>query len=154
LELRKWFFSFHGRINRAEFWILTMIAFAFAIAIVFVSFIPTAVVRIPLAFALMFAGLAVFLATAARRLHDRDKSAWFLLLYFGVPSLIQTATSQDKGVVTFSLFSGGFGSFFELLSLAISIWMIVELGCLQGTSGANRYGPVPLQNPLSEAPRD
>jgi uncharacterized membrane protein YhaH (DUF805 family) len=154
LELRKWFFSFHGRINRSEFWILMLIAFAFAIAIVFLSFIPVTAVRIPVAFALVLAALAVFLAAATRRLHDRDKSAWFLLLYFGAPSLIQTAKSEEQGTVTFSLFSGGFGSFFEILSLAISVWTIVELGCLQGTPGVNRYGPVPLKEPADEPLRD
>jgi uncharacterized membrane protein YhaH (DUF805 family) len=33
---------------------------------------------------------------------------------------------------------------FELGSVAISIWALVELGCLRGTAGTNQYGPVPL----------
>ena len=32
----------------------------------------------------------------------------------------------------------------SLASLAISIWAIVELGCLKGTTGPNMYGPDPL----------
>jgi uncharacterized membrane protein YhaH (DUF805 family) len=33
---------------------------------------------------------------------------------------------------------------FSLASLAISIWAFVELGCLRGTAGPNKYGPDPL----------
>jgi uncharacterized membrane protein YhaH (DUF805 family) len=33
------------------------------------------------------------------------------------------------------LYLGGFG---------ILIWAVIELGCLRGTPGANRYGPDPL----------
>ena len=29
-------------------------------------------------------------------------------------------------------------------SLVISIWALVELGCLRGTIGQNKYGPDPL----------
>ena len=33
---------------------------------------------------------------------------------------------------------------FGLASLAVSIWAIVELGFLRGTTGPNQYGPDPL----------
>jgi uncharacterized membrane protein YhaH (DUF805 family) len=33
---------------------------------------------------------------------------------------------------------------FSLAGFAISIWACVELGCLRGTAGPNRYGPDPL----------
>ena len=32
----------------------------------------------------------------------------------------------------------------QLAGLALSIWALVELGFLRGTSGRNRYGPDPL----------
>ena len=31
----------------------------------------------------------------------------------------------------------------QLANLALSIWALVELGCLDGTPGWNRYGPDP-----------
>src|SRR6266487_727368 len=33
------------------------------------------------------------------------------------------------------------------IGLAISVWAFVELGCLRGTPGPNRYGPDPLDTP-------
>jgi len=30
-------------------------------------------------------------------------------------------------------------------SLAVTVWVIVELGCLRGTQGPNRFGPDPLE---------
>jgi uncharacterized membrane protein YhaH (DUF805 family) len=33
---------------------------------------------------------------------------------------------------------------FQVASLALSIWALVELGFLRGTSGQNRYGSDPL----------
>jgi uncharacterized membrane protein YhaH (DUF805 family) len=41
--------------------------------------------------------------------------------------------------------AGPVGVLFNLASFAISIWAIVELGCLRGTDGPNTYGPDPLQ---------
>jgi uncharacterized membrane protein YhaH (DUF805 family) len=32
----------------------------------------------------------------------------------------------------------------QLASLAVSIWALVELGFLRGTSGPNQHGPDPL----------
>jgi uncharacterized membrane protein YhaH (DUF805 family) len=32
----------------------------------------------------------------------------------------------------------------SLVSLAISLWGFVELGCLRGTIGPNQYGPDPI----------
>ena len=37
------------------------------------------------------------------------------------------------------------GAGFNALTLPFSIWALVELGMLKGTSGPNRFGPDPLQ---------
>ena len=85
------------------------------------------------------AALWAGLATAARRLHDRDKSAWWLLLLY-VPVFFLAAfaeiASQSSPVA---------GAGFNALTLPFSIWALVELGMLKGTSGPNRFGPDPLQ---------
>ena len=82
------------------------------------------------------------LAVAIKRLHDRDKSAWWLLLFFLVPSILYTiAYHTDRtstGAVEVRLILG-------LACLSIIIWFLVELGFLRGTAGPNRYGPDPLQ---------
>ena len=82
------------------------------------------------------------LAVAIKRLHDRDKSAWWLLLFFLVPSILYTIAYYtdltSTGAVEVRLILG-------LACLSIIIWFLVELGFLRGTAGPNRYGPDPLQ---------
>jgi uncharacterized membrane protein YhaH (DUF805 family) len=73
-------------------------------------------------------------ATGVKRLHDRDKSGWWLLLFYLGPGLLD---GIGRG-------AGSIGLIFSLASFAISIWALVELGCLRGTDGPNTYGPDPL----------
>jgi uncharacterized membrane protein YhaH (DUF805 family) len=37
----------------------------------------------------------------------------------------------------------------SLLILGFSLWILIDLGCLQGTVGANRLGPDPLRPELA-----
>ena len=135
-------FSFRGRINRVDFWISALWVAALWCAVVFARMIPVAVVGGLLEVGLLVAGLVVWFAAATRRLHDRDKSAWYVLIFFGVPSALQTMFApHEPGYTMLYLFSGGTGSFLDLICLAIGIWMIVELGFLRGTAGPNQYGP-------------
>jgi uncharacterized membrane protein YhaH (DUF805 family) len=73
-----------------------------------------------------------------KRLHDRDKSAaWYLI--FGVAPL---------GLFIAAIYSYGaraleISSILFFVSIAGLIWAIVELGFLRGTPGANRFGPAP-----------
>jgi uncharacterized membrane protein YhaH (DUF805 family) len=138
-------FGFRGRIARRDFYLLISVAVAIAICMFIVGRLTTPPATTFIDALLWFALVAVWLSAATRRLHDRDKSAWYLLLFFGVPSLLQTWLSPAaKGNLKLMFFSGGTGSFLEIVSLAIGIWMIVELGCLRGSVGPNKYGPDPL----------
>ncbi|MFL6831331.1 MAG: DUF805 domain-containing protein [Xanthobacteraceae bacterium] len=75
------------------------------------------------------------LAIGAKRLHDRDKSAWWLLVFYAAPGILSTAGNRLEDVGFIIL---------HVISFAISVWAFVELGCLRGTPGPNRYGPDPL----------
>ena len=55
-----------------------------------------------------------------KRLHDRDKSAWWIVLWWAI--------SVIGGLLTFGI-----------ATFAVAIWMFVELGFLEGTPGENRY---------------
>ena len=71
--------NFQGRARRAEFWWFTL---ANLIAVV-VLLVLTAISNIFFLLYILY-GLALILpslAVTVRRLHDTDKSAWFLLLY-------------------------------------------------------------------------
>lgn len=85
-----------------------------------------AVIYIPVVISIIAVGL--------KRLHDRDKSGWWLWVFYAGPSLL-SGVGKMAGDAAFV---------FSLAGFAISIWAFVELGCLRGTAGPNRYGPNPL----------
>jgi uncharacterized membrane protein YhaH (DUF805 family) len=47
--------------------------------------------------------------------------------------------------------TGDVGFVPHLASFAITVWAFVELGCLRGTVGPNRFGPDPLMPALVPA---
>jgi uncharacterized membrane protein YhaH (DUF805 family) len=75
------------------------------------------------------------LALGAKRLHDRNKSAWWLALFWLLPGVLQGIGEQI----------GTAGIVLSIAAFAISIWGLVELGFLRGTVGPNQYGPDPLE---------
>ena len=146
-------FSFRGRINRGKYWLAALIYMA--VWIVFIAAIFMWIGKLDfenlfsiaggalllwlIGFILFIAGAWSGLAVGVKRLHDRDKSGWWILLFWlgpGILSSWQTA-APDLG--------GGF--ILALAAAAIAIWALVELGCLRGTPGPNQYGPDPLGNP-------
>jgi uncharacterized membrane protein YhaH (DUF805 family) len=75
-------------------------------------------------------------ATAAKRLHDRNKNGWWLLLFFVAPTLLDKFWSWLDNPTVALLVSA--------LSFGLSVWCFVELFCLRGTKGSNRFGPNPF----------
>lgn len=77
--------NFEGRARRSEYWWFTLINAAIAFGILFVTAIiaasaEAAVPLILLTFLWLAATIIPSLAVAVRRLHDTDKSGWWLLL--------------------------------------------------------------------------
>ena len=81
------------------------------------------------------------IAFHTERLHDRGKSAWWLLVFYAVPGVLGQLA---KG----AWFAGAAGTelhyVLALAGFALSIWGFVEIGCLRGKPGLNRYGSNPL----------
>jgi uncharacterized membrane protein YhaH (DUF805 family) len=73
--------DFSGRARRSEFWFGYL---AYFIAGIVVSIIDRAIGSNILAYILVLAVVVPFLASGARRLHDTDRSAWWLLLFLTV----------------------------------------------------------------------
>jgi uncharacterized membrane protein YhaH (DUF805 family) len=156
MDLRILLFSFRGRINRAKYWLAILVYAGAALLFGLVAGIVMTGVRATAADALTGAGLtlvAIFIlflvggtwsgfAVAIKRLHDREKSGWMLLLFWGVPGLLNVIARSWAigGGMVFAVFIG-------LVSAAISIWGFVEIACLKGTAGPNDYGPDPLVGP-------
>jgi len=106
-------FGFSGRINRGKYW---------ASVVIWIL-------------VYLVAWIAVF-AIGIKRLHDRNKSGWWILLfYFGPSVLAGIGNSSYNDAVALVL---------NLASFVIAIWGLVELGFLRGTVGSNQYGPDPL----------
>ncbi len=150
-------FSFSGRANRMDFWlvsigltflqlIVTMLS-GLMIGMLALSWLPAE--QKPIAAAAF--GLIVQLlflwpitAVAVRRSHDRNFSGWWYgaSALFGLALLIVDIALQALGVVE----SDNAALIFEVLNLVqIALWLVllVILGFLPGTPGANRFGPSP-----------
>jgi uncharacterized membrane protein YhaH (DUF805 family) len=80
--------------------------------------------------------LWVYLATSIKRLHDRNKSAWWMIPFFLVPGLFDQfgdRLSDSYPVLAVNLIASG-----------LWLWGLVEMGWLKGTTGPNRFGADPL----------
>jgi uncharacterized membrane protein YhaH (DUF805 family) len=86
----------------------------------------------------------VYFATSIKRLHDRDKSGWWMVPFFGVPSLYNDFADRiDNHYVSLLL---------ALIAFVGLLWGFVEMYCLKGSRKTNRFGPNPLQ-PIDTRPR-
>lgn len=137
-------FSFRGRVSRLTWWRVQLVASALIAAVwvltIFVAMGAGDIAAIPLL--LILPVMAVTLAMSVRRLHDRDKSAWWLLAFWAAPATcFATAswlTEQTGGGGTPALAALTAGLVFEL-------WALVEISLLSGTKGPNRFGPAPAR---------
>jgi uncharacterized membrane protein YhaH (DUF805 family) len=145
-ELTRLCFSFQGRINRAKYWLVVLVISAIFVAFVLIAAAAQSWALGILAALLFIPTLVASLAITVKRLHDREKSAWWLLVFYLLPSVLEGA---GKGMEETAV-GEGWASLLPALVLLIaaivlSIWAFVELGCLRGTIGENRYGPDPLE---------
>ena len=161
-------YSFKGRINRAKYWLAGLVILCWMILALWLLAAIGALFGIvtgPVSFdvigisasiqpagtdsasgASLFSRFAtipltllfawVYAAVTIKRLHDRNKSGWWL-----VPFIVATGLH--------SRFEDWLGDSWTaaLIGLAVFIvfiWGIVEMYCLKGTRGPNRFGPDPL----------
>jgi uncharacterized membrane protein YhaH (DUF805 family) len=184
MGLGQYLFSFSGRINRAKQWALLLVfvvngiivSFLFASMIGFAAVIAAAqgrttfeeVFTTPQAHifwltlcALYVLGLYITLAVSAKRLHDRNKSAWWLLIFYGLPFILQIPAMFFMPTM-FAHFSAvmeavrahaepplppvepPFVVITRGVATLIFLWAFIELYCLRGTTGDNRFGADPL----------
>ena len=140
--MKQLLFSFRGRLNRKRYWMTVIVTMAVIILLLLLALVMmreqrfefaalTVVILLLLYIPLIWIGLAI----GAKRLHDRDKSAWWLLVFYVLPGILSSLGNQmdDLGFLIL-----------HVVSFAITVWAFVELGCLRGTLGPNQYGPDPL----------
>jgi uncharacterized membrane protein YhaH (DUF805 family) len=155
-------FSFQGRTQRLYWWLTSLVVGAVA------GMISSTVKSVAQSFGLGFIDpethafepavlLSVLLsvigvlnvwinyALTAKRLHDRNRSGWWLL----APT-VTLVMAIAFAFVTLSLPEGQrepsntIGIIFVFATVAIGVWLFLEIGFLRGTQGPNRFGPDPL----------
>jgi uncharacterized membrane protein YhaH (DUF805 family) len=130
------YFVLGGRIDRATYWravlIYLCVLFLVCMLVVGVEGALYGHGRAGLPGALVVLGV---IPISVRRLHDRDKSGWRLLALFALPAVLDRFADVDAAALSF---------LFSTAELALSIWAFVELGCLSGDAGPNKYGSDPL----------
>jgi uncharacterized membrane protein YhaH (DUF805 family) len=92
LDALKKYAVFSGRARRKEYWYFALFYFLLAIIIAFIGIY----IRIPVLYTLfVLAMLIPSLAVGVRRMHDVNKSGWFLLI--PIYSLILAFTDGNQG---------------------------------------------------------
>jgi len=184
MGLGHYLFSFRGRINRAKQWAALLVALAHYILLgVALSFTigggpivdlldgkttlaaiaatPQAHAFAALFLALELLGLYIGLAIATKRLHDRNKSAWWLLVFIALPLVLQIPAIMAMPTMFAHLaalmhaiqahappppmpLETPLVTISRGAATIIGLWAFVELYILKGTEGDNRFGPDPL----------
>jgi len=139
-------FGFSGRINRGKYWaavvfwiVVLIVASGIIISLIGLGASDFSADDVGGVIAALGAGIVViisYFAVGIKRLHDRNKSGWWILLFYVGPMVLQGIANTSTSDVV----SSGLG----LVGFIISIWALVELGFLRGTVGPNQYGPDPL----------
>lgn len=144
--------DFSGRAPRAEYWWFFL---ALVIAYIVVSIIESIVglkgmilgLYGPLTLLLWLATIVPSIAVAVRRLHDTNRSGWWILLpaipyglaiVLGGAAMAGAAAGSSAGMMA----GAGIAGIFLLIGGICAIVLLVFM-VLPGTPGDNRYGPNP-----------
>jgi len=156
MKLRKILFSFDGRIGRRTYWLALLALIAAVLVLTFAPFLLGNEEWVFLILALTsqfiwLLSLWPLLAVGSKRLHDRNKNSWWLLVFWLVPfalicggfSIILFADPRTGRTGDFAT-----GSILIFARLLPALWGILERGILPRSNGANLYGPDPA-HPLA-----
>ena len=115
--------TFSGRATRSEFWFFVLFYYTTIFLLTFsLFFLEMNKILMWIMYAFSLGSLLPYLGVAIRRLHDSNKSAWYVLLPI-VPSIV----SRIEGF-----------EWFGIISLVISILLF----SLPSDPKKNKYGPV------------
>lgn len=136
------YLDFRGRAPRLEYWQVQLASSVVAGVCVLLAMlvVPVAGPAGGAVMLLVIPLLLASLATGVRRLHDRNKSGWWLLIYWLAPTAVSAwAETQSEGSDMYMAAVA-----LSLAGLAVTIWSLVELGFLKGSQGPNRFGAVSM----------
>jgi uncharacterized membrane protein YhaH (DUF805 family) len=143
MDWQAFLFSWKGRIGRAQFWLLYLIGTVIGVVlgVAMGLFLGREAMRAGNTLTLIALVPMMFLIASAivRRLHDRNRSGWWLPAYYAVyvgGVLLATRSDPDSTQATA----------IYVAIMALSIWAVLEVGVLRGTVGENRFGPDPIEH--------
>ncbi len=138
------FFSFRGRINRRQWWlgqVVTLVLMALVaapLAYLVIPRIENAEIVVFLYLSAIFLGTWTNFAINIKRLHDRNRTGWWQLLYFiCISVLFYSCSSRDRVVETQE------DPGVPFLFFVAFIYPAVQIVFLSGDKKKNRYGPPP-----------
>jgi uncharacterized membrane protein YhaH (DUF805 family) len=94
-------------------------------------------------------GIWFLVATTIKRLHDRDKSGWWIFVFFAAPALLGRLVDRIDGE---SFVATGLALSLAYAALGLHAWGFVELLFLKGMREPNRFGPDPLARAIPDRP--
>lgn len=180
MSLKDKLFSFEGRLRRQDYWGLSialgLLIFMLTEGVMLAVFGPQHSVfssgleasnrrvadGLPYLVQSLIACLGLWpnLAMSAKRAHDRDKSARFIVTvlaimwivsFVQIPLMDHYALQAENGQPSqLPMIALGF-TIVGLLSLGMSLYTFIVVGCLDGTPGPNRFGPSPKAGERPEA---
>lgn len=153
MTLRQLFFSFSGRIGRMQWWLALIVIVVSLFAGAFLIGVLSALIgeaqngQVGAVGSVLLIGLVIafyvsLAAIGVKRLHDREKSGWWIAVYLGINVLSALAvqgqmTGTMQGPTVIGIIAG-------VVNLVVFVWFVIWLGFLKGTQGPNQYGPDPL----------
>jgi uncharacterized membrane protein YhaH (DUF805 family) len=166
LSLRDKMFSFEGRLRRRDYW---LISFGLGLVVFFATEVLMRVVfgpeyglftggfeamnrrvadGLPYVLQELFAFVTIWpnLAMSAKRRHDRGKGAApviSLLVVFWFLTIVQVPVMHVYADTLATMPFAAAYLIYSLSTAALSIYLFVIVGCLDGTPGPNRFGPSP-----------
>jgi uncharacterized membrane protein YhaH (DUF805 family) len=121
-------------------WLGDFPSFPFSVSFRGTAPLPAVVLFYAMGAPVFVIGMWFLTASTIKRLHDRNKSGWWIVPFFIVPGLLDRLSDWIDAPTA--------AVFVSAIAFGLTVWCFVELLFLRGTRGPNRFGPDPL------APRD
>jgi uncharacterized membrane protein YhaH (DUF805 family) len=152
IEVLRKYAVFGGRARRKEYWMFVLFNTLFSIvASVLDGVFNTTPIKFaaeassangPIASLYSLVVLVPSVAVGVRRLHDTDRSGWWMFLPFAALPLVL--------VMFFDMLVGGILAAVAALAAVITLLVFYTQ---DGTPGDNKYGPNPKEAPVVSAPQ-
>jgi uncharacterized membrane protein YhaH (DUF805 family) len=145
LPLKK-YAEFNGRSRRKEYWMYVLLLVVIAVVIGIIEGILGLAQTVgpygPLSALFALATFIPSLAVGVRRLHDTDRSGWWLLIGYG-PMLVAML------LPLLGMAGVGLAMIVMIIALVGFVVLLIFM-VLEGTKGPNQYGPDPKGEDLAK----